>query len=158
MKKYLNYVKSDLKPALKHLPSPKTFGLLYGDGFREGDLSGVPVKSLAEWMEIDLTALPPSDRLSEEQQIQMAATLLKYWTKTDELAHAIRFAQPKRRYEAAIEYLNLRGQYDGLGGFLLEDTPIPPEEFKKIVSPLDSLMGLDKDAETSGWEDDGFPF
>jgi hypothetical protein len=161
MKRHLNYVKSDIKLALDHLPTPKQFELMYGDGFMEGDLSNVPVKTLAEWLDIDMVQFPPADMLSEEQQQDMAQALLVYWDKKDELAFVIRCLNvPKRQYECALEYMTLQGRYNGLGGFKLENIPIPPEEFKKIISPLDRLTGLDLGSKESGLGDykDGLPF
>jgi hypothetical protein len=144
MKKYLKYLKGDLLPALEHLPTPETFGLLYGDGFEKGDLSNVPVKTLAEWLGIDLQTLPPADRLTAKQQLAMANVLLSYWQDDDELALIIRGTKPKRQYETAIEYISLQGRYNGYGGFELIETPISDEEWAEIRKTQEKMMkGLD---------------
>ena len=64
---------------------------------------------------------------------------------------------PIRRYESAVEYLSIKGQYDGLGGFRLVSTPLTDGELRNIRSPLDNLNWdkyLNKDKE----EDKGLPF
>ena len=140
MKKYIQQLKGDLKIALDNLQNPDIFGALYGYGFQEGDLSLVPVKTLAAWLDIDLLTLPPADRLTEQQQIQIAKILLGYWTRGDELANVIRFAPPQQRYERAIEYLTLKGRYNGYGGFQLEDTPLTPEQWDNAHRTMDALL------------------
>lgn len=139
MKKYLSQLKTDLHPALQEMPSPETFGALYDYGFEEGDLSNVTIKTLGKWLGIDMETLPPADKLSERQQRQMAHTLLSYWAPDDELVLVIRHAQPKRQYESAIEFLSIKGRYDGYGGFKLENPSISLEDYKNIRSPLDML-------------------
>lgn len=161
MKKYLKQLTGDLRPALGNLPNPETFEAMYGDGFREGDLSNVPVKTIAEWLGIDLVTLPPADMLTTRQQIQLANTLLSHWDAEDELALVIRSVQPKRRYEAAIEYMQVKGQYNGWGGFELDDTPLTPEELRNIRSPLDDLyLGREErnPLPLTDAEDNGMPF
>ncbi|MDZ7877139.1 MAG: hypothetical protein U5L45_05690 [Saprospiraceae bacterium] len=155
MKRYLTQMKGDLKPALDNLPSPETFELMYGDGFMEGDLSNVPVKTLAEWLGIDLATLPPSDMLTKKQHIDMAKTLLSYWDAGDELVQIIRCVLPKRQYESAIEYMQTKGRYDGRGGFELVIPPLTPEELRNIRSPADDL---DWGLPLIEGEDNGLPF
>lgn len=140
MKKYLTYLNGDLKPALMALPDPMTFETMYGDGYRDGDLTGVPVKTIAAWLNIDVITLPPSDRLTEAQQVQMAKTLLSYWSKKDEFVNIIRSLNPKRQYECAVEFLAIEAQYDGLGGFKLVEKEWTAEEWADIHEKHNSLM------------------
>jgi hypothetical protein len=162
MKKYMTYLNGDLKPALMKLPDPKTFETMYGDGYLEGDLSGVPVKTIAEWLGIDLITLPPADRLTEKQQIQTAKTLLSYWRRSDELVQIIRQVHPKRRYEAAIEFLSAEAQYDGLGGFKIMEKEFTPEEWADLHEKHNALMnevlGNVDFLESDDTPDDGLPF
>jgi hypothetical protein len=162
MKKYMTYLNGDLKPALMKLPDPKTFETMYGDGYLEGDLSGVPVKTIAEWLDIDLITLPPADRLTEKQQIQAAKTLLSYWHPSDELVQIIRQVYPKRRYEAAIEFLSAQAQYDGLGGFKIVEKEFTPEEWADIHEKHNAFMNKmfgDIDLpQSDDTPDDGLPF
>lgn len=165
MKKYLKYLKSDLLPALAHLPSPETFGVLYGYGLEKGDLSNVPVKTLAAWLGVDLVTLPPSDRLTTKQQLEMANTLLSYWDETDELVQIIRSLKPHRQYETAIDYLSAPAKYNGYGGFEMIETPISDEEWEEIRKTHNEMMKRfsprikdDKEGNTNTANDADLPF
>lgn len=158
MKRYLTQLKGDIRPAINNLPDPKTFALLYGEGYKSGDLTGVPVKTLAEWFGIDLGAFPPSNKLSTRQHKQMSNILLSYWSPDDEMIQVIRSVPPKRRYEAIIEYMSARGQYNGCGGFELDITPLTTAELDAVRERANKMMEGIFDDTIKDIADEDLPF
>lgn len=163
MKKYIKYLNSDLKPALYTLPDPNTFAIMYGDGYLDGDLSEVPIKTLAEWLNIDLITLPPADMLTEAEQIKTARTLMSYWDSRDELVQIVKAVRPKRQYESAVELLSSKAQYNGRGGFTLVYEPMSPEELAEEVKAHDERMRkfyekMDRPKSSSDGIDENLPF
>jgi hypothetical protein len=158
MKKYLTQLKSDIRPAINNLPDPKTFALLYGEGYETGDLTGVPVKTLAEWFGIDLGAFPPSNKLSTRQHKQMSNILLSYWSPDDELIEVVRALPPKRQYEVLVKYMSARGQYNGYGDFDFNHTPPTKAELDAAREIVDKMMEDMFDDTIKGIADEDLPF
>jgi hypothetical protein len=140
MKKYLTQLKGDIRPDKNNLPDPKTFALLYGEGYKSGDLTGVPVKTLAEWFGIDMGAFPPAHKLSTRQHKELSNILLSYWSPEDELIEVIRAVPPKRRYEILVKYMSAGGQYNGYGDFECDHTPPTTEQMDAARKIVDKMM------------------
>ncbi len=121
---YVRQLLGDLRLALENLPNPGIYHLLYGEEEEDEEHSSTPLKSLSDWLGIDLAAFPPPAKLNRDELEALSDVLLSYWDPSDALIIAIsNMETPSERYHWALQFLELRARYDGGGGFLFESFP-----------------------------------
>jgi hypothetical protein len=105
----------------------------------EDDFIGEQQKSIAEWLNIDLSVFPEGSKITPEDAKALSYILFDVWDYEDEVVTALlSMSDSRAMYAQTLSYFQQKARFDGEENFFVD--PLTEEELNEIIAEMPDLL------------------
>lgn len=121
--RYVSYLLKDMEEIFKPYEEEAPIYILLNYEDEVSDLIfGHMTKTIAEWINIDIDAFPPADKVSDVEALALANSLFQCWSYDDLLYYnVLSDSDAKVRYQTALDFFKLDVYFNGIDEFYSQE-------------------------------------